>query len=106
MSDGPYFDKRLNSNASKLIASSTTTELFTGAGVLMGAVIGVPVASGTFHFTNTAGDAIAGLPNATDPWGTDARGTYPFFNFSVSAGLKCVTTSADTISMAIFAYTP
>jgi hypothetical protein len=92
----------LNANGAIKIVSSTTTEIFTGIGVLLGVTIWADVDSGTFHFTNTAGSAITGLPDATDPALTDYPGAFAIPRFEVTAGLKVVTTSADAIVMTVW----
>jgi hypothetical protein len=91
-------------NAVKIAGSATTTIEGTADTELdmVSLVIYVPVASGTFHFTDAAGAAITGLPDATNKAATDYAGAYPFFRFKVTNGLKIVTASATGLVATMF----
>lgn len=92
----------LNANGAVKIASSTNTPIFTELGVLLGVTIWTDVDSGSFYFTNTAGAAISGLPDVTDPAMTDYPGAFAIPRFEITAGLKVVTTAADTVVMTVW----
>jgi hypothetical protein len=92
----------MNANGAVKIVSSTTTPIFTGIGVLLGVTIWSEVEGGSFYFTNTAGSAITGLPDATDPAVTDFPGAFAIPRFEITAGLKVVTTAADAIVITVW----
>lgn len=91
-------------NAGKMLTNGTT-EIFTGEGVYLGVLIYEPINGGTFHFTNTAGDPIDGLPSVTLKGPTTRAGTWSGKNVPIDAGLKIVVANAVGTIMAVAAAT-
>jgi len=106
MGVGPFFDKKLNTNASALITSGTTTTIFEVTGVLMGFTIGAPVADSTFYCTDIDDASIDGLPTAAAPWISSSAGGFDIPEYTLLNGLKVTTTDATGISFSVWAYTP
>jgi hypothetical protein len=105
---GPFFDKKLNVDDAVLITSSTTTEIFTGTGVLQAITIWTPVDGSTFYFTDGDDAIIAGIPKTGATAQSSSLGKFgiPESGFTVTNGLKVVTTDATGIVMTVWAYTP
>lgn len=98
-------DIPFNANSAVLIAGSATTAIFTGYGVIQGVTIWKDVDGGTIYFTNTAGNAIDGLPNSTNKAILDYAGAFEIPRMQISAGLKAVTENATGAVISIFVST-
>ena len=89
-------------NAGKVVTNGTT-EIFTGEGILIGTQIVDPIDGGSFHYTNTAGDPIQQLVNATLKGPTTRAGTFGAKNTPITAGLIIVVANAVDVVIAIAA---
>ena len=83
-----------------------TTELIESVGIFIGIQIKVPIDGGTYHFTNTAGDPIDGLVNATLKGSTTRAGTFGAKNVPIAAGLKIIVAGAGGVVMTSAAAVP
>jgi hypothetical protein len=95
----------VNATHSVKFAGSATTSIEATAGTelyMVALVIYVPHAAGTFYFTDAAGSAIAGLPAVTNKALTTYAGSYPFFRFKVTNGLKIVSASSNDLVASMF----
>lgn len=89
-------------NAGKVVTNGTT-EIMTGVGILIGIVINEPIDGGVYHWTNTAGDSIDPLVNATLKGSTTRAGTIGSKNVPITAGLKIIVASAVGVVIAVAA---